>query len=35
VVDVFGRPDALQQNLAMEFHRNGQRYQFLKRRKYI
>ncbi|MBM3270756.1 MAG: aconitate hydratase [Candidatus Sericytochromatia bacterium] len=29
-VDVFGRPDALQKNLEMEFHRNGPRYQFLK-----
>ncbi|TCS68602.1 aconitase [Sulfuritortus calidifontis] len=29
-VDVFGRPDALQQNMAIEFERNRERYQFLK-----
>jgi aconitate hydratase len=29
-VDVFGRPDALQQNMQIEFERNRERYQFLK-----
>ncbi len=29
-VDVFGRRDALQQNMALEFERNKERYQFLK-----
>ncbi|MEW5894086.1 MAG: aconitate hydratase AcnA [Pseudomonadota bacterium] len=29
-VDVYGRPDALQQNMAIEFERNRERYQFLK-----
>ncbi len=29
-VDVFGKPDALQQNMALEFSRNRERYQFLK-----
>ncbi len=29
-VDVFGRPDALQQNMEIEFERNLERYQFLK-----
>jgi aconitate hydratase len=29
-VDYFGRPDAYQKNLEMEFKRNEQRYQFLK-----
>jgi aconitate hydratase len=29
-VDFAGRPDALQRNLEMEFHRNRERYQFLK-----
>ncbi|HIJ62970.1 MAG TPA: aconitate hydratase [Rhodospirillaceae bacterium] len=29
-VDVFGRPDALRQNMDLEFHRNGERYAFLR-----
>jgi aconitate hydratase len=29
-VDVFGRPDALQRNMEIEFERNRERYQFLK-----
>ncbi|HEX8907785.1 MAG TPA: aconitate hydratase, partial [Anaeromyxobacteraceae bacterium] len=29
-VDAFGSPDALEQNVEMEFHRNRQRYEFLK-----
>ncbi|MGQ9862284.1 MAG: aconitate hydratase AcnA [Thiobacillaceae bacterium] len=29
-VDVFGRPDALQENMKIEFERNQERYQFLK-----
>src|SRR6476659_3362818 len=29
-VDYFNSPDALQQNMAIEFRRNAQRYQFLK-----
>ena len=29
-VDVFGRPDALQQNMEIEFQRNRERYQFMK-----
>jgi aconitate hydratase len=29
-VDFYGRPDALQRNLEMEFQRNHERYQFLK-----
>ncbi len=29
-VDVFGRPDALQENMRLEFERNRERYQFLK-----
>ncbi|PIV87437.1 MAG: aconitate hydratase AcnA [Hydrogenophilales bacterium CG17_big_fil_post_rev_8_21_14_2_50_63_12] len=29
-VDVFGRPDALEQNMKIEFARNRERYQFLK-----
>jgi aconitate hydratase len=29
-VDVFGRPDALQENMRIEFERNRERYQFLK-----
>ncbi|MEY2428505.1 MAG: aconitate hydratase, partial [Verrucomicrobiota bacterium] len=29
-VDFFGTPDALRKNLDMEFHRNRERYQFLK-----
>jgi aconitate hydratase len=29
-VDVFGRPDALEQNMKIEFERNRERYQFLK-----
>ena len=29
-VDVFGQPDALQQNMQIEFERNRERYQFLK-----
>ena len=29
-VDFFNSPDALQQNMAIEFKRNAQRYQFLK-----
>ncbi|MCC6194517.1 MAG: aconitate hydratase [Burkholderiales bacterium] len=29
-VDYFGRPDALRLNIEMEFHRNGERYRFLK-----
>lgn len=29
-VDVFGRPDALQENMRIEFERNQERYQFLK-----
>ncbi len=29
-VDFFGTPEAMQQNLEMEFRRNGERYQFLK-----
>ncbi|MBM3114326.1 aconitate hydratase [Jeongeupia naejangsanensis] len=29
-VDVFGRPDALQRNMALEFTRNRERYQFMK-----
>ncbi len=29
-VDVFGRPDALEQNMKIEFERNQERYQFLK-----
>ncbi len=29
-VDVFGRPDALQRNMEIEFQRNRERYQFLK-----
>ncbi|MBI5936255.1 MAG: aconitate hydratase AcnA [Betaproteobacteria bacterium] len=29
-VDVFGKADALQQNMAIEFERNRERYQFLK-----
>ncbi len=29
-VDVFGRPDALQENMKLEFERNHERYQFLK-----
>jgi aconitate hydratase len=30
VADVFGVPDALQQNIALEFERNRERYQFLR-----
>ncbi len=30
MVDVFGRPDALQKNVDIEFERNGERYQFLR-----
>ncbi len=29
-VDYFGRDDALSRNIDMEFHRNGERYRFLK-----
>jgi aconitate hydratase len=29
-VDVYGRPDALQENMKIEFERNHERYQFLK-----
>ena len=29
-VDVFGRPDAMQRNIAIEYRRNGERYRFLK-----
>ncbi len=29
-VDVFGRPDALEQNMKIEFQRNRERYQFMK-----
>ncbi len=29
-VDVFGRPDALRENMRIEFERNRERYQFLK-----
>jgi aconitate hydratase len=29
-VDHFGRPEALRLNMEMEFHRNGERYRFLK-----
>lgn len=29
-VDVFGRPDALEKNMELEFERNDERYQFLK-----
>lgn len=29
-VDVFGRPDALDKNMELEFERNDERYQFLK-----
>ncbi|GEJ56873.1 aconitate hydratase [Anaeromyxobacter diazotrophicus] len=29
-VDAFGSPDALERNVEMEFHRNRQRYEFLK-----
>ncbi len=29
-VDYFGRDDALRRNMEMEFHRNGERYRFLK-----
>jgi aconitate hydratase len=30
MVDVFGRPDALQRNVDIEFERNGERYRFLR-----
>ncbi len=30
MVDVFAKPDALAQNVAAEFHRNGERYSFLR-----
>src|ERR1700733_7144929 len=30
MVDVFGRADALQKNVDIEFERNGERYQFLR-----
>ena len=30
MVDVYGQADALQQNTAMEFQRNGERYKFLR-----
>ncbi len=29
-VDVFGRPDAMQKNAEIEFHRNRERYEFLR-----
>ena len=29
-VDIFNRPDAVEQNMALEFERNRERYQFLK-----
>jgi aconitate hydratase len=30
VADVFGRPDAFEKNVALEFHRNRERFQFLR-----
>ncbi|UNX53375.1 aconitate hydratase [Georgenia sp. TF02-10] len=30
VIDVFGRPDAFERNVEMEYQRNGERYQFLR-----
>ncbi|HEX7388734.1 MAG TPA: aconitate hydratase AcnA, partial [Acidiphilium sp.] len=30
MVDVFGRKDALERNVDIEFHRNGERYEFLR-----
>jgi aconitate hydratase len=30
MVDVYGRPDALEKNVALEFERNRERYQFLR-----
>ena len=30
IADVFGRPDAMERNVALEFERNGERYRFLR-----
>jgi len=30
IVDVFGRPDAFERNVEIEYERNGERYQFLR-----
>ncbi len=30
IVDLFGRPDALERNVEIEYQRNGERYQFLR-----
>lgn len=30
MIDVFGRPDALEKNMELEYQRNGERYRFLK-----
>ncbi|MGL4172454.1 MAG: aconitate hydratase AcnA [Actinomycetota bacterium] len=30
VIDVFGRPDAFERNVEIEYQRNGERYQFLR-----
>ncbi|MBA2695884.1 MAG: aconitate hydratase, partial [Actinobacteria bacterium] len=30
IVDVFGRPDAFERNVEIEYQRNGERYQFLR-----
>jgi len=30
IADVFGRPDALQRNVELEYRRNGERYRFLR-----
>ncbi|MEV6282139.1 aconitate hydratase AcnA [Kribbella sp. NPDC051770] len=30
IADVFGRPDALERNVELEYRRNGERYQFLR-----
>jgi aconitate hydratase len=30
ITDVFGRPDAFERNVALEYQRNGERYQFLR-----
>ena len=30
IIDVFGRPDAFEKNVEIEYQRNGERYQFLR-----
>src|SRR5690606_2761290 len=30
IIDVFGRPDAFERNVEIEYQRNGERYQFLR-----